>query len=623
MAKENYEVLAEQIIKEVGGKSNVVSVTNCMTRLRFVLKDEAAASDEGVKAVKGVKGIMKQGGQYQVIIGTHVSEVRPIVEEKLGLSGKEPQEEVKETSLFNRFFKTISGCIMPMIGVMIAGGIIKGLLVICTTLGLFTKDAGTYQVLYAAADSVLYFMPIIVGFTAGKVFKCNPYVTAAIGAALVYPSLTSALSGAAEAGAPLNFLGIPITNASYTNTLFPILVSAWLASKVERLAKKIIPTMIQLMIVPAITLMVTVPIAWLAIGPVMNMVSGILSSAVMGIYNLSPVIGGTVLGAFWQLIVLTGLHSAFIPILINNLLTNGFDPVNAILGLTVWALAGVSLGYALKMKNKEQRAVGLGDMASCLCGVTEPTIYSICLPQPKVFVSAFIGGGIAGGLGGILGIKLYSMGGDGLFRIPSMINPEGLDISFYGFIICALIAFAVSAVLAFVFTRASEGAEESAMENAPANASRSLICASAIANGSVISLSQVSDPVFSEKMMGEGVAFQFEGDTIYAPAAGKVVMIPESLHAIGLQAENGAELLIHIGLETVNLGGKGFTPLVKEGDSVTQGQPLMKIDRSLMHESSIDLTTMLVVTNSNAYQIKELTKGEASTATPVLEIRPA
>ena len=334
---------------------------------------------------------------------------------------------------------------MPMIGPMVAGGIIKGILIICVTLGWMTKTDGNYLTLYAAADALLYFMPIIVGFSAGKVFKCNPYVTATIGAALLYPDLVNALAG----DTAHHFMGLTITNMSYSQTLLPIILASFIAAKIEYFAKKIIPTMLQLMIVPVIVLMITVPLSWLAIGPVMNTVSSWLSTAVVSIFGFSPILGGILFGAFWQLMVLLGLHSAFIPVLLNNLFTMGYDPINAILGLTVWALAGVSLGYAIKMKDPEKRSLGFGNMASCLCGVTEPTIYSIALPQIKCFVAAWIGGGIAGGILGALGGKMYSLGGDGLFRIPAMINPNGIDVSFYGFIITALIALVVSAIITY------------------------------------------------------------------------------------------------------------------------------------------------------------------------------
>ena len=447
MAKD-YTQLAKDVVTAVGGKENIVSVTNCMTRLRFVLKDDSIPNEDEVKAINGVKGVMNQGGQYQIIIGTNVSNVTPKVREIAGISAEDEGavkiDKVGQGSLWDRFFKVISGCIMPMIGPMIAGGIIKGILTLCTTFGVLSSTSGAYQLWYAAADAVLYFMPVIVGFSAGKVFGCNQYVTATIGAAFLYPNLVTAV------GEGVDFFGIPVVAATYSNTLFPVLLASFLASLVEKGAKKIVPEMVQLMLVPVIVLLVTVPVSWLAIGPVMNMLSNAISSAVMWLFDVAPVLAGVALGAFWQMVVLLGLHSAMIPIIINNITTLGADPLNAVLGLTVWALAGVSLGYALKMRDPEKRAEGITDMTTCLFGVTEPTIYSIALPQFKCFMAAWVGGGIAGGILAALGGKCYSMAGDGFFRIPAMINPAGIDISFYGFIVTMLIAFAVSGILAYI-----------------------------------------------------------------------------------------------------------------------------------------------------------------------------
>ena len=275
MAKEDYGQLAKEVVAAVGGKENIVSVSNCMTRLRFVLKDDTIPNKDEVSKIKGVKGVMNQGGQYQVIIGTHVSEVVKFVKTEAGITGnskavnKEDYQVMKKDSLWNRFFKVISGCIMPMIGPMIAGGILKGILVILTTMGILTNTDGTYLVLYAASDAIMYFMPIIVGFSCGKIFDCNPYTTAAIGAALVYPNLVAAI--AAEGG--ITFLHIPVSTTTYANTLFPIILASFFASKVEKLAKKVLPEMIQLMMVPTIVLALTVPLSYLVIGPVMQYVS--------------------------------------------------------------------------------------------------------------------------------------------------------------------------------------------------------------------------------------------------------------------------------------------------------------------------------------------------------------
>lgn len=614
MAKADYTQLAKEVVAAVGGKENIVNVTNCMTRLRFVLKDDSIPDKDKVAGIKGVKGVMNQGGQYQVIIGTHVSEVVKDVRREAQISGegsinKEDMKLIKKDSLWNRFFKTISGCIMPMLGPMIAGGIIKGILVILVTAGILTKTDGTYLVLYAAGDAILYFMPVIVGFTCGKVFDCNPYVTAVIGAAFLYPDFVSAVS--AEGG--ITFLKIPVAAASYTNTFLPIVLAGFVASKLEKLAKKFIPSMLQLMLVPTFVLAVTVPLSWIVIGPVMNTVSSWLSKGVFGIFGMSPLIGGALLGAFWQLVVLLGLHAAFIPILMNNLFSQGYDPVNAVLGLTVWALAGVTLGYALKNKDPEKRGIGFGSLASALCGVTEPAIYSIALPNFKLFVCAWIGGGISGGILGALGGKMYTMAGDGLFRIPAMINPEGLDISFYGFIICALISFAVSAVLAFIM--ADSGVEEAEQvaeqmdtdmnnhvleENKMISDNKeTIICAPV--SGKVICREDIPDETFASGIMGEGVGIKPEEEIIVAPFDGEITSVVDTGHAVGLTSSDGVELLIHVGVDTVKMQGDGFQVFVTEGQKVKTGEKLLKFDRDKIRKAGYSDTTAVLVTNSDDY----------------------
>ncbi|MCD8161735.1 MAG: glucose PTS transporter subunit IIA [Clostridiales bacterium] len=567
-------------------------------------------------AVKGVKGVMNQGGQYQVIIGTHVNEVIKDVRKVAGLGeggiDKESIKLVKKDSLWNRFFKTISGCIMPMLGPMIAGGIIKGILTILTTFSLLSSDSGTYQVLYAAADSILYFMPIIVGFTCGKVFDCNPYVTAVVGAALVYPDLVSAV--AAEEG--IKFLGITVASATYSSTFLPIVLAGFLASKLEKLGKKFIPQMLQMMLVPVFVLVITVPLSWLVIGPVMNLVSNALSTGMSAIFNFNSVVGGALFGAFWQLMVVLGLHAAMIPILMSNLLTQGSDPINGVMGLTVFALAGVSLGYALKSKDPEKKSLGFGDLASTLCGVTEPTIYSIALPNIKVFACAWIGGGLAGAIFGGLGGKMYSFAGDGMFRIPGMINPEGLDIRFYGFIACALLAFALSGILAYIVMDAGEApaaepaapAGAAAASSAPAAAATKPMTVYAPVQGKVIPRAEIPDPTFAEGVLGDGVGIDPSEGLVVAPFDGEITSVVDSKHAVGIASKDGMELLIHVGVDTVKMNGKGFHTLVSEGDMVKAGDELIRFDIDEIKKAGFSSITAVLVTNSDDYdalQVRE------------------
>ena len=357
MARTDYPQFAAEIVAAVGGKENIVSVTHCMTRLRFVLADESIVKDEDVKKVKGVMGVVHGGGQYQIPIGTQVEDLCPEVEKLLrgvdtmaaGKAKAESMRVVSKDSWYNRFFKAISGCIIPSIAPMAAGGIIKGVLTILTTFGVLASTDGTYMIFYAAADALMYFFPIIIGFSAGKVFGMNPYTAACLGAAMLYPDLAAFVG----AETPLTFFGIPVTMLGYQQTILPILLAVFVGSKIEKLAKKLIPQVLQLMFVPTVVLCITFPLTLLVVGPVMTAVSNTVAGAVNTLFTMVPVVCGGVLGAFWQLFVMMGIHAAMIPIIMNNITPLGYCPVNAILGLTVWALAGVSLGYALRRMERE------------------------------------------------------------------------------------------------------------------------------------------------------------------------------------------------------------------------------------------------------------------------------
>jgi len=449
----DYKLLASQIIELVGGESNINSVQNCMTRLRFVLKNEDKAKTEEIKVLQGVLGVAQQGGQYQIIIGPNVPKVMAEITKQTQVETAEAindfsteKEDLKKSSLFNSFFKTISGCIMPILGILGAAGLLKGFLAIATTFGWMTTETGTYYILYALSDAALYFMPIILGFSCGKVFNCNPYTTAVLGAALVYPNIVAVQS----AGEAIQFVGIPVILTSYANSVFPIILASYVASKVEKQVMKFIPQVIQLMFVPMITLVITGPLTFLVVGPIMTWVSNLLAAGTQAIYGFSPIIAGAFLGAFWQLIVIFGLHYAFIPILINNIVTMGEDPVNAILGVTVFALCGAALGFALKIKNKEKKALGFSTMVSGLVGITEPIIYGIAIPYRRTFACAFIGGGIAGAFTALRHGAMQGFGGAGLLQGPLMVKVDDSS-NFVTWMIASALAFFISAVLTYFF----------------------------------------------------------------------------------------------------------------------------------------------------------------------------
>lgn len=447
----DYNILAKQVVELIGGKENVENLTHCVTRLRFVLKDEKIAKTDEIKNIKGVLSVIKQGGQYQVVIGTEVKKAYNEVCKELGMvegaTEIKKEESEKKDTLFNAFFKTIIGIISPVLGVLGASGILKGVLSLSTTFHLLAPTDGTYQILYAFADGFFYFLPIILGFSACLKFKSNPYLGAAIGAALVYPNIITAYGQHTS----LTFLGVPVVLMSYTSSVFPIIMAAYVAAKLERFFTEKLPTAFKSMFSPCITAIIVVPLTFLVIGPIATYISSGLAALTSGLYNLSPIFTGIFLGAFWQVIVIFGLHYAFIPILINNITTMHQDPINAILCVTVFALAGVSLGFALKIKDKEKKAFGFSNCITGLLGVTEPIIYGIALPYKKTFVCAFIGGGIAGGITAVTGTMMYGFGGGGLLGAPMFISPSGNNSGFIIYLIASAVAFVVSGVLTFLF----------------------------------------------------------------------------------------------------------------------------------------------------------------------------
>lgn len=446
----SYEELAKQIVQEIGGKDNINSVIHCVTRLRFKLKDESLANTEVIKSLDGVMTVVQRGGQYQVVIGDHVSKVYA---EVVKLIGKEIAEDTHNTeedngSIFSKFVSLMSGIFMPVMGVLAAAGILKGFLTALTVVGWMSTEMGVYKVLFAASDAFFYFLPILLGFTAGKSFKTNPYLTASLGAVLVYPSLLEIY----EAGEALTFLNIPVVLMNYVQSVIPIILAAFVTAKFEKVLLRVIPKSLQLIFVPLTILVVIVPISLIIIGPISTYASQLLADGALALYSLSPVATGLLLAGVWQLAVMFGLHWAFIPIMINNITTIGFDPINALLYCTVFAQTGAALAVTLKTKQTEIKSLGMSASISGFLGITEPAIYGVNLPLKKPFIMACIGGGLGGAVAGFFSGKMYGgFASGGIFGIPMFINPEGLTSEFYGFVLSLLVAIVSAFILTYLF----------------------------------------------------------------------------------------------------------------------------------------------------------------------------
>ena len=613
-----YENLAKEIVKNIGGKDNVSSLTHCITRLRFKLKDESKANDDVIKNMDGVVTVMKSGGQYQVVIGNHVPDVYADVMPLLNLGDTDSQEkDGKKGNLLDRFVDTISGIFQPILGIMAACGMVKGLNTLFVALGLYTADCGGYMVINAVGDAMFTFLPLFLGFTAAKKFGLKPMVGLAIGAIMCYPAIqASTISAGTEPlytmfegtmfASPvyIEFFGIPVISMDYTSTVIPVIFVTYFASICERFFSKFIPDLVKFFFVPMLTLIVALPVGFLLIGPVATFGSTIISETVLSIRDFSPMIAGAVVGLTWQILVIFGLHWGFIPVYINNIVTLGYDNVMMPFFACTFATSAVVAAIFFKTKDKTLKEMCIPNFISGIFGVTEPAIYGILLPLKKPFIISCIAGGIGGGFYGLFNFRKFMMGGIGIFEFPAMIEPDGS----MGNLIVAVTGVIITMIIAFVMTMViyKDDKKEEKTENVeePKTENKKLISNTNLYSplkGKVMELSQIKDAAFASGVLGKGVAIVPSEGKVVSPVDGTVTTIFPTLHAIGITSDEGVEILIHIGLDTVQLEGKGFKGMVKDGDKITKGQTLIEFDIDYITKEGYCLETPVLVTNADNY----------------------
>lgn len=623
-----YENLAKEIVKNVGGKENVSSLTHCITRLRFKLKDEGKANDDVLKKMEGVVTVMKSGGQYQVVIGNHVPEVYADVLPLLGLEegAADKGEDAPSGSLFNRAIDVISGIFQPILGIMAACGMVKGLNALFAAIGLYADTGGGYLVLNAVGDGLFHFLPLFLGYTAAKKFQLKPMVGLVIGAIMCYPSVQgSALSASGEtlytlfAGTMFEsevcttFFGIPMIAMDYTGTVIPVIFVVYFASKCEKFFSKFIPDLVKFFFVPMLTLVVAIPAGFLLIGPVATFGSTVIAQTVISIRNFSPLLAGAIVGATWQILVIFGLHWGFIPVYINNIMTYGYDNVMMPFFACTFATSAVVLGILVKTKDKKLKEMALPNFISGIFGVTEPAIYGILLPLKKPFIISCVAGCIGGGFYGAFNFRKFSMGGMGIFEFPAMLEPDGsmgnLIVAVTGVLLTMAIAFVATLFLYQDKPAACDGAEKEKEEDTAVKAdagesAKQLVDRLKLLSpikGKVIKQEDMKDEAFGSGALGKGVAIQPEEGRVLAPADGVVSAFFPTLHAIGITTDLGAEILIHVGLDTVQLNGEGYQAFVSEGDRVKKGQLLLEFDIALIESKGYLTETPVLVTNAEDY----------------------
>lgn len=584
-----YENLAKSIIANVGGKDNIISIAHCVTRLRFVLKDEAKANDDVLKNMDGVVTVMKAGGQYQVVIGNHVPDVYKDVCAKAGIKA-DVKAEAPKMKPMEKVFDFITGAFMPSMSLLCACGIVQGVLTIFTMPGILADTDGLYQILYAAGQTMFYFFPIVVGFNAFKKLGANPYLGMMLGAGLVYPTLQ---------GVDLTVFGMTV-NATYTSTVMPIVLISLVAAPFEKFLNKVIPDVIKTFVTPVIVLMVFLPLGFCVIGPVANTLAGMISGALAAVYGFSPIIACALCAGLWQVLVLFGIHSVLIMSLIVGLLAGEPQPLFAAMLVCSFVQTGAVFGIWLKTKNQKLKNIALPAWISGVFGVTEPAIYGVTLPNGRQYLQTCIVSAVMGAVMSILGGNVYTMGGMGVFALPQFINPANPGVSLGIGAAVVAISTVAGAIVAFVTFKDANSGETKIEEKKTELKVKKEVIASPL-TGKVIPLTEVEDEAFSGELLGKGVAVDPTEGTVVAPCSGTVTTLFPTKHAIGIVTENGAELLIHLGLDTVKLDGEHFTAHIAQGDKVKKGQPMVTVDLDAVKAAGYSMVTPIIVTNTADY----------------------
>lgn len=624
----DYQKVAEQILKKVGGRENVVSVVHCMTRLRFVLKDETIVNDEAVENTRGVLGIMKKGGQYQIIIGNEVNAVyKEII--KLGnfeeVNTKEQEKTKEKQNIFSTILDVISGCMAPVIPALIGAAMIKVLLTVLPMIGWLSESSQTYQLLSVIGDGAFFFMPVLIGISAAAKFKTNAYYAASIALIMLHPNFISLMSDAKDAGETVRFFNaIPVTYASYAYSVIPIILSVWILSYIEPFVDKITPAVTKNFLKPMLVLLITAPIALVIVGPLGAMLGDALSAIIYTIHDKLGFIAVGLIAGIYPFIVMAGMHHAFTPIKLSMIATTGYEAFICIAEFcSNMAQGAAALAVSIKSKNKDLKQVaGSSAFSALLAGITEPALYGVTVRLKKPMLGACIGAVIGGLVGGFFQLKAFGVATPALITIPQYIEkgrPESLVYILITAVVTIVASFIATYVIGFEDIKDSayeEEIEESTIE--PLTTNKKVYSPM---NGKAVQLKEVNDVTFSDNLLGKGVAIIPTEGKVVAPCDGKIDVFFETGHAIGITTHTGIELLIHVGLETVNLNGKYFTPQVKVGEEVKKGDTLLRFDLDQIVAEGYDIITPIVVTNSNDFMEIDVAKyGEIKEQDELLSI---
>ncbi len=615
--------LAADLIPLVGGKENIQNVLHCMTRLRFQLADQSKAQLEAIEKLDGVMGVKVVGAQTQVIIGPNVAEVFKAITQITGDLGGETApapEDGEKQKLSARILDTISGIFAPVIPLITGAGMIKAILTLLVLFGL-SDQSQEYYILNFIADSGFYFFPVVLAFSSAKKFGCNPYLAAMIGGVLIHPNWNALVA----AGDPVSFFGLPVKLFNYGSSILPTILTVLFMSFVERFAEKVSPNMVKAILKPLITMAVTSLVSLIVLAPLGSYIGGILSGIIGFLDSRVPVLVPTIVGAVQPFLVFFGMHLAiFPPLQTIQLAEMGYETVCGPGFLAaVLACSGATIGFGLRTRDKNAKELAFSTGFTAFCGVTEPAVYGIIVKYKQIIPAVVLGGFCGGLFAGVFHLKRYALATPGVPALPTFIGEDPNNIFVAIGTVC--IAFVVALVASYLLSgdKKKPAAQPAAPADAdlhPADAAQPRTLYAPL-TGTVIPLEEVPDETFSAGILGQGLAIQPDDPTVYAPFDGTVIQTVDSKHAVGLRSADGMEVLIHVGIDTVDMNGQGFTLYCKEGDAVKRGQRLLNFDPEAVKAAGHPTVTVVIVTNSDDYQaVKTLKTGPAAAMDPVLTV---
>lgn len=596
--------LAQDILEAVGGKENIQKVTHCATRLRLFLRDESKASSHKVENIEGVVSVVQSAGQFQIVIGQHVRHVFDEFVELMDLNVNDGFEEEKEDgSILNKVISTMSAVFAPFVYILAAAGIIQGSLILTNLVFPQFADTGTYEILSMISWAPFVFLPIFIAITAARHFNVNPYIAVAANAALVSPDLANIVARISQ-GEAFNLVGFQLSPTLYTSTVLPALFLVWGLSYLEKFLDRILPEVYRPLFTPLFSLVIAVPLTLLVIGPITAGGANLVAQGYNWLVAQATPLAALVIGGFWQSFVLFGVHWGITPVILSNHAQFGHDTFQAYQTIAVISQVGAALGVALKTNDKRIKRVGVSGFVTGLFGITEPAIYGVTLRFKRPFIFAGISGAIGAFVASFFNVHYYAYAGlPGPLTIVNAYNPSN-PTSIWGELIGAGIAMFLPVILIHIFGYGDDSVHQTEKEKTRDIPSRDTVNDEKIQSplkGEVIPLDQVPDEVFAGGLMGPGVAIQPSNSTVVSPVNGEVTFVADSLHAIGLTSDEGAEILIHVGLETVELKGEPFTTYVSNGDRVEVGQKLLEFNSSDIQSAELSLITPVIITNADDY----------------------